>query len=235
MSKGKAMVVLSGGQDSTTCLFWAKRNFGEVHAVTINYGQRHLLELQAAIKVAKMAGVASHSVVNVPGILKSASPLTSENPLEEYTDFESMDRIIGDRVELTFVPLRNAFFLTLAANYALAVDCYHLVVGVCEADNANYPDCRASFIDAQERAINEALGIGYFQIHAPLISHSKAETINMAKALPGCMDAMAYSHTCYAGTYPPCGKCHACVLRAHGFAMAGTVDPLIARGANEHV
>lgn len=226
----KAMVVLSGGQDSTTCLYWAKAVFKEVHAVTFDYGQRHALELDAARIVAKMAGVVSHEVVEIPGVLRSRSPLTDPSAeLETYTDFESMDAIIGDRVELTFVPMRNAFFLTLAANLALARDCYHLVTGVCQQDNANYPDCRQTFIDSQERTINEALGIDIFRIHAPLMSLSKAEIVRFAQQIPGCMDAMAYSHTCYAGQFPPCGECHSCVLRAHGFAQAGVADPLVVR------
>jgi 7-cyano-7-deazaguanine synthase len=226
----KAMVVLSGGQDSTTCLYWAKAVFKEVHAVTFDYGQRHALELDAARTVARMAGVASHEVVEVPGVLRSRSPLTDPNvELETYSDFESMDAIIGDRVELTFVPMRNAFFLTLAANLALARDCYDLVTGVCQQDNANYPDCRQAFIEAQESTINEALGIDTFRVHAPLMSLSKAEIVRFAQQIPGCMDAMAYSHTCYAGQFPPCGECHSCVLRAHGFAQAGVSDPLVVR------
>ncbi len=227
----KALVVLSGGQDSTTCLFWAKKMYGEVHALTFDYGQRHALEIEAANRVAKMAGVASHEVVTVGPLLRSRSPLTDPAvTLETYTDFETMDGIIGDRVELTFVPMRNAFFLTLAANIALSLDCFNLVTGVCQMDNANYPDCRASFIQAQEWAINEALGIDRFRIDAPLMYLSKAQTVDLAASLPGCMEAMAYSHTCYAGEFPPCSRCHSCLLREQGFKMAGVPDPLVERG-----
>jgi 7-cyano-7-deazaguanine synthase len=232
--KDSAMVVFSGGQDSTTCLYWAKQHFDKVHAITINYGQRHSRELDAARHIAQMAGVESHTVIDVPGILRSTSPLTDQNaPLEKYTDFESMERTIGDRVELTFVPLRNAFFLTLAANIALSKGCRALVTGVCEQDTANYPDCRETFIDAQEDAINEALGIVDFRIHTPLIEMTKADSINYAKTVPGCMEALAYSHTCYAGEFPPCGKCHSCLLRAHGFEEAGVPDPLVVRAQTE--
>lgn len=229
--KNKAMVVLSGGQDSTTCLFWAKRYFDEVHAVTFNYGQRHIREIEAARKVAGMACVASHEVIDVGPMLRSRSPLVNHGEaLEQYSDYASMDAIIGDRVELTFVPMRNAFFLTLAANIALSKDCFTLVTGVCQQDNANYPDCRQSFVVAQEATINEALGIDIFKIEAPLINLSKAESIALAASIPGCMEAMAYSHTCYAGEFPPCGKCHSCVLRAHGFEEASIPDPLVERG-----
>jgi 7-cyano-7-deazaguanine synthase len=164
------------------------------------------------------------------GILKSRSPLNDRNvSLETYRDYETMDATIGDRVELTFVPMRNAFFLTLAANHAIALDCFTLVTGVCESDNANYPDCREHFIRAQEDTINEALGISSFRIETPLIHMTKAATVRMAADLPGCMEALAYSHTCYAGKVPPCGECHACVLRAHGFEEARMNDPLLVR------
>lgn len=225
-----AMVVLSGGQDSTTCLFWARERFDKVHAITFDYGQRHARELNAARHVAALARVDSHEVVRVPGVLKSASPLTDPSAsLETYPDYETMDGIIGARIELTFVPMRNAFFLTLAANHAVALGVFDLVTGACQADNANYPDCRARFIQAQEDVVNLALGVDSFRIHTPLMDLEKAASIRLAQRLPGCMNALAFSHTCYAGESPPCGKCHACVLRAHGFGEAGIPDPLVAR------
>lgn len=230
----KVMVVLSGGQDSTTCLYWAKQNFDEVHAITFDYGQTHARELEAATTVAEMAKVKTWQLVHVPHILKSRSPLLDRSQkLEQYENYEQMDKIIGDRVELTFVPMRNAFFLTLAANYALAEDCYDLVTGVCQQDNANYPDCRQRFIDWQQRTINEALGIENFKIHTPLMRLSKAESIALAKTMNGCMEALAYSHTAYDGQYPPVGKDHATVLRAQGFLEANTPDPLIVRAYKE--
>lgn len=230
----KAMVVLSGGQDSTTCLYWAKQQFDEVHAITFNYGQKHSIELDAAVKVAQMADVQTHQFVNIPNLLRGRSPLVNPNEkLEQYTDYQSMDKIIGNRVELTFVPMRNAFFLTVAANYALERDIYDLVTGVCQQDNANYPDCRASFIESQEETINEALGITNFQIHTPLMDLSKAQSIHLAKTFDGCMHAMAYSHTAYDGKYPPEGKDHASLLRAQGFLEANTPDPLILRAYYE--
>lgn len=224
----KAMVVLSGGQDSTTCLYWAKTKFKEVHAITFDYGQKHQIEIQAAETIAKMAEVKSWSLIKVPEILKSRSPLLNPNEkLEQYDNYEEMDKIIGDRVELTFVPMRNAFFLTIAANYALELDCYDLVTGVCQQDNANYPDCRETFITSQQKTINEALGINNFKIHTPLMYLNKAESIKLATKLNGCLNALSFSHTCYAGKNPPCGKCHSCVLRAKGFEEAQIDDPLI--------
>lgn len=245
MSK-KALVILSGGQDSTTCLFWAKENFDEVHAITFDYGQRHRLEITAARKVAEMAGAASHEVVEIPGILKSTSPLTSDNALEQYSGFEEMDQVIGDRVELTFVPMRNTFFFTVAMNRAVALGCTNLVTGICQEDNANYPDCTENFRGAFQMMANISLGTHNlragdlvdsktidaktrFQVHAPLMFLSKAETVKLALDLPGCWEAMAYTHTSYDGLYPPTGMNHANVLRAHGFEQAGLPDPLVVR------
>ena len=228
-----AVVILSGGQDSTTCLHWAIKNYSKVYAITFNYGQTHNLEIESAKKITSMNNI-EHEIINVPDILKSTSPLTDKSQsLETYDNYEQMDKIIGDRIELTFVPMRNAFFLTLGANYALSKNCRTLVTGVCQQDNANYPDCRKTFIDKQQQTINEALGINDFKIETPLIFMTKAESIKLSQTLEGCMESLAYSHTCYAGQFPPCGKCHSCVLRAEGFKLAGGKDPLIVRAENK--
>lgn len=231
-----ALVVLSGGQDSTTCLAWAKQKFDVVHAITFHYDQRHKREIDAARKVAEMIGVASHEVLKLGPILKGGSPLTNpDEKLEIYTSFESMSKIIGDRVELTFVPMRNALFLTIAANRAAVLGCWDIVTGVCEADNANYLDCRFHFIHDQERTINSALTwnrVGY-KIHTPLMYLTKAQSIALAKTLHGCMEALAYSHTAYSGEYPPVTQDHATVLRAQGFKEANEPDPLIVRAWRE--
>lgn len=232
-----ALVVLSGGQDSTTCAALARAEYPKVSAITFNYGQRHARELQAACMVAQILGLADHEVVPVGDLLRSTSPLTDPGAeLEQYSDYESMDKIIGDRVEKTFVPMRNAFFLTLAANRAVAMGAGVLITGVCEADNANYPDCRVAFIQAQERTINEALGLPLdppgLKISTPLITLSKEASIRML------LDAgiedyalLGFTHTAYDGQYPPTGKDHASVLRAEGFARAGVPDPLVLRAA----
>lgn len=242
----KALVILSGGQDSTTCAFWAKQTFDEVHCLTFDYGQRHAREIQAAHDIAKIIGAASHTVLEVGPILKGRSPLTNKDEtLETYSDFESMDQIIGDRVEKTFVPMRNALFLTLAANHAICLDILNLVTGVCQADNANYPDCRQSFITYQERTINEALGLtgssskDRVQVWTPLMDLSKKETAIFATGLSPSLPisqaftALAFTHTAYDGHYPPVGSDHASVLRAHGFQQAGLPDPLVLRAWSE--
>jgi len=230
----KALVVLSGGQDSATCLYWALNNFDEISALTFDYGQKHSRELDAARKIAEMANVKSHEILTLGPILDGRSPLTNPNEtLETYSDFKTMSETIGDRVELTFVPMRNALFLTLAANRAICKDITNLVTGVCEADFSNYPDCRRVFIDATETYINTALGIDTFKIHTPLIYKTKAQSIHLAMDLPGCMNALAYSHTAYSGEYPPITQDHATVLRAQGFLEAGVPDPLIVRAWRE--
>lgn len=222
----KVLVILSGGQDSTTCLFWAKKHFDEVHAITFNYGQRHLVEIEAARDIARMAHVASHEVLYLgKNILAGTSPLT--NPDFEVEKYASADVLPGG-LEKTFVPGRNILFLTIAANRAYCLGAKNMVTGVAQEDFGGYPDCRAMFIHKQEQALQAGLDFG-LMVHTPLMHLTKAETVTMAQNLPGCMEALAYSHTCYDGQVPPCGKCHACLLRARGFKQAGVIDPLVAR------
>lgn len=226
MKDNAALVLLSGGQDSTTCLYWAKQRFSEVMAVSIGYGQRHEVELVAAKKIAQMADV-SYEHIDLNKVLTGSSPLVSDNPLGKYSGVDSLP----GGIEPTFVPGRNILFLTVAANRAAAGGALNLVTGVCEEDFGGYPDCRREFIDSMETALS--LGItgksGHFKIHTPLMSLSKKQSVQLAMELPGCMEALAYSHTCYDGQVPPCGKCHACLLRARGFDEAGVPDPLIER------
>lgn len=237
--RSKALVILSGGQDSTTCLFWAKKHFDEVHAITFDYGQRHRIEITAALEVAKLAGVVSHEIVTVPNILISSSPLTSPNGLEQYENPEQMEAVIGDRRETTFVPMRNALFLTIAANRAEALGIPNLVTGVCQMDNANYDDCREVFIAAADMYINTALGHDHrgtprIYIHTPLMRLTKAETVWLMRDLgPDAWGALAYTHTSYDGKYPPTDMNHANVLRADGFVKAGLPDPLVLRAHHE--
>jgi 7-cyano-7-deazaguanine synthase len=235
----KALVILSGGQDSTTCLYWAKKKYNNVGTLTFNYNQRHQRELEAALIVANMAKV-EHEELDLGPVLKGNSPLTNHNEkLELYENFKIMDGIIGDRIELTFVPMRNALFLTLAANRAVVGGYNVIVTGVCQQDNANYPDCRLEFISAQEATINKALGNKqyidreYIRIEAPLMNLTKAKSIHLAMTLPGCMEALAFTHTAYDGNYPPVSKDHANTLRAQGFLEAGVPDPLVLRAWRE--
>lgn len=236
----KALVVLSGGQDSTTCLFWAKQKFDEVHTVTFDYGQQHRREIDAAWRVTRLAEV-DNEVIRVPHCLVSTSPLLTGQGLEKYEDAEQMEKVIGDRIELTFVPMRNTLFFTLAFNRAVALRCFNIVTGICQEDNANYPDCTEQYRKAFERMANLSLGIDAvedeqrFKIHAPLMDLSKAETVKLAHSLPGCWKALEYTHTSYDGKYPPTDMNHANVLRAKGFFDAGLPDPLVLRAVREGV
>lgn len=234
MSKIKALVVLSGGQDSTTCLALAVRMWGAdaVAAITFNYGQRHIREIQAATDIAYLAGVTNHEILDLPvGILAGTSPLTDHaQQLEQYDSFEIMDKIIGDRIEKTFVPMRNALFLTVAANRAVVLGANQIWTGVCQADNANYPDCRLQFIDKMEDMIGEALGSSNLSICVPLMNSSKAQSIRMLLEYgPTAFALLGHSHTAYDGQFPPVGQDHATVLRAQGFLESRWPDPLVLR------
>jgi len=232
MSK-KAIVVLSGGQDSTACLVWAQRQGYQVEALTFYYGQRHELEILAASDVALLCGVERHEILKVGPILNGTSPLTNKSEtLETYMDFQSMDSIIGNRVEKTFVPMRNALFLTLAANRAVCQGADTIITGVCQADNANYPDCREPFIHAQQQTINQALGLDHLRIVTPLMHISKSEAI-VEMADHGDLPLLAWTHTAYDGLYPPTGQDHASVLRAQSFVEAEWPDPLVVRAYME--
>lgn len=224
----KMTVVLSGGQDSTTCLWWSLLHAArDVRAVFINYGQRHIRERKAARTQAALAKVPLYEV-DVPDVLIGTSPLVSSTPLEQY---ESWDKLPGG-LEKTFVPMRNQFFLTIAANRALNWGCNNLVTGVCQEDFGGYPDCRRVFIDALQHAIRLGTFVDVnldFSIHTPLMDLTKAATVGLALSMPRCYEALAFTHTSYDGNYPPTGHDHATLLRAKGFAEAGVPDPLVVR------
>lgn len=232
----KALIVLSGGQDSTTCLYWAKERFDELHAVTIDYGQKHRVEIEAAKTIAKMAEVASHEIVEIGPVLAGTSPLT--NPDEELEQYAHHSVLPGG-LEKTFVPMRNQLFLTIAANRAYCLGATDMVTGVCQEDFGGYPDCRQVFVNAIEDACNlgtftgEDGAPGPLLIRTPLMYLTKLQSVKLAQSLPGCMDALAYSHTSYDGAYPPIGHDHATLLRAKGFEEAGVPDPLILRAHRE--
>lgn len=234
MSKPKAVVVLSGGQDSTTCLYWAKHMGYDVHAVTFDYGQKHVLELVAAKKVAEMADAASHEIIRLgANILRGTSPLVNPSEkLEEYADHNSLP---GKGLEKTFVPMRNQLFLTLAANRAYVLGAHTLVTGVCQTDSGGYPDCRQDFITSFEQTSSYGTFTDDFDtlpglmVLTPLMYITKAQSVNMALELNGCYRALAYSHTAYDGQYPPVGKDHATLLREKGFVEANVPDPLVLR------
>ena len=219
------LVVFSGGQDSTTCLYWAKEKFKGVHAVTFDYGQRHKIEIESAKKIAQLGGVESHEIIDITGMMKTTSPLVDFS--REVGQYRSVDELPGG-IEPTFIPCRNILFLTIAANRAVVKGIKDLVIGVSAIDYGGYPDCRPKFIRSMEETLRHGLEMK-INIYTPMISLSKKDTVLLASNLSGCMEALAYSHTCYEGKFPPCGKCHACLLRMKGFKEAGIEDPLIER------
>lgn len=233
----KAVVVFSGGQDSTTCLYWAIDQGFDVHPLTFNYGQKHAIEIEAAKRIVALAGLTHvHEIVTLGPILKGTSPLVNPDAeLEQYANHQSLP----GGLEKTFVPMRNQLFLTLAANRAYVLGARHLVTGVCQEDNGGYPDCRQIFINEVQDACNSGTftgrdgALGNLRIHTPLMNLTKAQTVHLAIDLPGCVKALAYSHTSYDGQYPPVGHDHATLLRAKGFEEYGEPDPLVCRAFNE--
>lgn len=224
----KALVVLSGGQDSTTCLYWAKARGYDVHCLTFDYGQRHRIEIQAACTIAALAGAGDqHEILRLGDVLQGTSPLVSGAELEQYADHQSLP----GGIEKTFVPMRNQLFLTIAANRAAVLGAEAIVTGVCEEDYGGYPDCRRGFIDLLEQTINASLdgAASKIRIETPLMRLTKKATVNLALDLPGCYSALRWSHTSYDGQYPPTGHDHATLLRAKGFEEAGVPDPLVWR------
>ncbi|HRD66689.1 MAG TPA: 7-cyano-7-deazaguanine synthase QueC [Candidatus Competibacter sp.] len=218
-----ALVVLSGGQDSTTCLYWALRRFGtgNVAAVTFDYGQRHRIELACAARVAMQAGV-PHTVLPINTFAALGGSALTDLDITVQPGMNA-----GTQLPNTFVPGRNLIFLTFAAALAYQRAIHHVVTGVAQTDYSGYPDCRQATLQALEQALQ--LGMDYdLTLHTPLMFKSKAETVLMARDL-GALPALADTHTCYQGQRPPCGECPACVLRAKGFAEAGIPDPLVER------
>ena len=224
----KSIVLLSGGQDSTTSLFLAKTLFDDVKAVSIFYGQRHKAELVAASKIAELAKV-EHQVLEAPVLGAIGGSALVDTNLELKGEGGHADKAMPQGLPTSFVPGRNALFLTLATAVAVRDGVKHVVTGVCQTDYSGYPDCRREFIDALERALTLAMpsSSGPISILTPLMYLTKAETVKLAERLPGCMEALAYSITCYHGKRPGCGACPACDLRTKGFAEAGVLDPAI--------
>lgn len=222
----KAIILLSGGQDSVTCLYWAKINFDEVRAVSIFYGQRHASELDAARRIAELAAV-PHEMLRIPALGEIGdSALVTDAPLTAGGG--RADAHAPGGLPSSFVPGRNLLFLTLAAAVAVKHEIKDIVTGVCQTDYSGYPDCRRDFVDAFEVSAGLAMpsSAGPIRVHTPLMHMTKAETVEMAHRLgTDCWRALASSVTCYHGHRPGCGACPSCTLRAKGFADALYDDP----------
>ena len=220
----KAVILLSGGLDSTTCLAIAKNQGFELYALTFNYGQRHDFELKSAQKIVDQYQVKNHSVVDIDLAQFGGSALTDEIDVpKDRSESEMTD------IPLTYVPARNTVFLSLALAWAETLNAFDIFIGVNALDYSGYPDCRPEYIAAFEKTANLATKAGIsgasFKIHTPLINMKKSEII-----LNGLQLGVDYGLTssCYDPLKDgvPCGHCDACILRLKGFQEADTLDPL---------
>lgn len=221
-----AVVLVSGGLDSTTAFAIARAEGFDCFALTVDYGQRHQLELDAARRVAAALGAREHVIIQVDLRRFGGSALTADLPLPTGRDPGAMTDI-----PVTYVPARNTVFLALALGWAEVLGAEDLFIGVNALDYSGYPDCRPEYIEAFERMANLATKAGVegksrFRVHTPLIALSKAEIVRQAADL-GVEFALTWS--CYDPRpgQRPCGVCDACILRRKGFAEAGLVDPLV--------
>jgi len=225
--KKKAVVLLSGGLDSTTVLAIAKAADYEAYALSFRYGQRHSVELDSATRVAAELGAADHIIADIDLRAFGGSALTADIEVPKGRAADAMDA----GIPITYVPARNTIFLSFALAWAEVLGSSDIFVGVNALDYSGYPDCRPEYISAYEQMANLATKAGVegqqkLQIHAPLITLSKAQIIQQGTAL-----GVDYGITtsCYdpgeGGS--PCRQCDSCQLRAKGFAEAGLLDPLL--------
>ena len=224
----KAVILLSGGLDSTTVLAIAQAQGYEPYALSFRYGQRHSVELVSAQRVAQAMQVKEHVIADINLRAFGGSALTADIDVPKGRDTDTMETDIP----ITYVPARNTIFLSFALGWAEVLQAQHIFLGVNALDYSGYPDCRPEFITAFETMANLATKSGVeghkLHIHSPLIQMSKADIIRQGLAL-----GVDYSLTssCYdpAEDGKPCGQCDSCLLRAKGFAEAGVVDPLVQR------
>jgi len=220
----KAVVLVSGGVDSTTCLAVAKREGYEAFAISFDYGQRHRAELQAAKRVAKAFGARDHLILDLPLDVIGGSALTAGIEVPKDVPLEEMQ----SRIPVTYVPARNTAFLSFALAWAETLGAPDIFVGVNALDYSGYPDCRPEYIEAFEKMANLALkecveGRMRIRIHTPLIKLTKAQII--IKGVELGVD-FSMTHSCYDPdpVDRACGRCDSCILRKKGFAEAGVTD-----------
>ena len=218
----KAVVLYSGGLDSTTCLAIARAEGFEPHAMSFSYGQRHSVELELAKRNARPAGAVEHMVVEFDLRKVGGSALTADIAVPKEG--------VGDDIPVTYVPARNTIFLSFALGWAEVLGAFDIFIGVNALDYSGYPDCRPEYISAYETMANLATrvgveGTGRFRIHAPLMRLTKAEIIRKGLALG--VD-YGLTHSCYDPTPAgvACGLCDSCRLRLKGFAEVGVADPV---------
>lgn len=218
----KAVCLLSGGLDSSTCLALARRQGYDCHALSFDYGQRHRVELQAAARVAAALGAAAHRVIRIGTF--GGSALTGDAEVPKARSLEE----IGRGIPATYVPARNTIFLSFALAWAEVLEAADIFIGVNALDYSGYPDCRPEYIEAFERMANLATKAGVeghtrIRIHAPLISMTKADIVRLGHDLG--LD-FSLTHSCYDPDPQgrACGRCDSCLLRRKGFEEAGIED-----------
>jgi 7-cyano-7-deazaguanine synthase len=218
---GRAVVLLSGGLDSATCLAWALRERFEAHALTVAYGQRHAIEVERASEIARALGAVSHRVAAVDLTFLRGSALTDRGV---EVPKAARDEPISTGIPVTYVPARNAIFLTLALAWGESIGARDLVIGVNAVDYSGYPDCRPEFLSRFEAMARVGTKAGVegeaWRLHAPLVDLSKAEIVRRALAWGVPVDRTV---SCYdpGSAGEPCGGCDACRIRARAFAEAG--------------
>ncbi|MGK5533411.1 7-cyano-7-deazaguanine synthase QueC [Streptomyces sp. URMC 129] len=236
MAERSAIVLLSGGLDSTTVLAIAKDQGYTPYALSFRYGQRHSVELEAAKRVAEAQGVARHVIADIDLRVFGGSALTSDIDVPKHESLDDAgDKDTGSSVPITYVPARNTIFLSFALAYAETVGASDIFTGVTAVDYSGYPDCRPEYMEAYERMANLATRAGVegtqsLKLHSPLIAMSKADIVREGLRL-----GVDYSLT--SSCYDPdeqgraCGHCETCLLRLKGFAEAGVTDPVQYQGA----
>ena len=227
MTSPRAVCLLSGGLDSSTCLALARREGYECYALSFDYGQRHRVELEAAAQVAAALRVREQRTAVIDLRAFGGSALTAEIDVPKARSFAEM----GEGIPITYVPARNTIFLSYALAWAEVLEASDIFIGVNALDYSGYPDCRPEFIHAFETMANLATKSGVegrtrVEIHTPLIALSKADIVRLAAELG--LD-FGLTHSCYDPDAQgrPCGECDSCLLRAKGFAEAGINDPVV--------
>lgn len=220
-----AVILLSGGVDSTTCLALANNQGFDTYCLTINYGQRHAVELEASRSAARYFGAARHIQLDIDLRIFGGSALTSEDPVPKHDGAKE----IGSGTPSTYVPARNTIMLSYAIAWAEVLEARDVFIGVNALDYSGYPDCRPEYIDAFQKMARLATRVGVegtspITIHAPLVSMTKAAIIRLGASLG--VD-YGITHSCYdpASDGSACGFCDSCLLRRKGFVEAGIPDP----------
>ncbi|WP_035589783.1 7-cyano-7-deazaguanine synthase QueC [Hippea jasoniae] len=232
----KAIVIFSGGLDSTTCLFWALDEFDEVHTITFNYSQRHSIEIDFAKKTLQLAEQIKGKKIFPHFFNIDLSQIGGSALTDSSIDVPKNRSIneIESGIPVTYVPFRNGIFLSITGAMAERYEIFNIIGGWNMLDYSGYPDCRENFLRSFEQTLNYGTKAGSegktFTIHTPLLKMKKSQIIVFGKKHQA---NYSYSYSCYEGKETPCGKCDACILRAKGFKEAGIEDDFLVRLRNE--